>query len=91
MGVVDDLCSSPKPCKDKKTHIRWYYVQTHKINDLVTNPTTDNLNSSSAGKDELVSDDSALKIVGPEPALGVTRQDTRRIRRWFVNQRCRSW
>ena len=45
----------------------------HKINDLVTNPTTDNLNSSSAGKDELRRDGPALKTVGPELALGVSR------------------
>jgi len=48
----------------------------HKINDLVTNPTTDNtdnLNSSSAGKDELRRDGSALKTTGPEPVLGASR------------------
>ena len=37
--------------------------------------------------DELARDGSALKFVGPEPALGVSRQDIRRrIRRWLVNQ-----
>ena len=37
--------------------------------------------------DELARDGSALKFVGPEPALGVNRQHTRRrIRRWLVNQ-----
>jgi len=37
--------------------------------------------------DELARDGSILKFVGPEPALGVSRQDIRRsIRRWLVNQ-----
>ena len=37
--------------------------------------------------DELARDGCALKFVGPEPALGVSRQDVRRrIRRWLVNQ-----
>jgi ribonuclease HI len=36
---------------------------------------------------ELVRDASVLKFVGPEPALGVSRQEIqRRIRRWLVNQ-----
>jgi hypothetical protein len=35
---------------------------------------------------ELASDGSVLEFVGPEPALGVSRQDIRRrIRHWFVN------
>ena len=35
---------------------------------------------------------SALEFVGPEPALGVSRQDIRRrIRRWSVNQRWVCW
>ena len=64
----------------------------HKINDLVTNPTTDNLNSSLASKDELARDGSALKTVGPEPALGASRQDIRRrSRRWLVNQHWVWW
>jgi len=41
---------------------------------------------------ELARDDSALKFVGPEPALGVSRQDIRRrIRRCLVNQRWVWW
>ena len=35
---------------------------------------------------------SALKFVGPEPALGVSRQDIRRrIRCWLVNQHWVWW
>jgi len=42
--------------------------------------------------DELARDGSALKFVGPEPALGVSRQDIRRrIRRWLVNQHWVWW
>ena len=64
----------------------------HKINDLVTNPTTDNLNSSLASKDELARDGSALKTVGPEPALGASRQDIRRRSRFcLVNQHWVWW
>ena len=38
---------------------------------------------------ELARDCSAVKLVGPEPALAVSRQDIRRrIRRWLVNQHC---
>ena len=37
--------------------------------------------------DQLARDGSALKFIGPEPALGVSRQDMRGwIRRWLVNQ-----
>jgi len=37
--------------------------------------------------DKLARDSSVLEFVGPEPALGVSRQDIRRrIRRWLVNQ-----
>jgi hypothetical protein len=37
--------------------------------------------------DELARGGSAVQFVGPEPALGVSRQDIRRrIRRWLVNQ-----
>jgi hypothetical protein len=37
--------------------------------------------------DELTRDCSVLGFVGPELALGVSRQDTqRRISRWLVNQ-----
>ena len=37
-------------------------------------------------------DGSALKFVGPEPNLGVSRQDIRRrIRCWLVNQRSVFW
>ena len=36
---------------------------------------------------EIARDDSILNFVGPEPALGDSRQDIqRRIRRWLVNQ-----
>jgi len=36
--------------------------------------------------DKLTRDGTALQFVGPEPALGVSRQDIRRrIRRWLVN------
>ena len=42
--------------------------------------------------DALATDSSALKFVGPEPALGVSR---RRFRHWLVNQHlgmvARSW
>jgi len=42
--------------------------------------------------DELARDGSVLKSVGPEPVLGVSRQDTgRRIRRWLDNQRWAWW
>jgi hypothetical protein len=41
--------------------------------------------------DELARDSSALKFVGPEPALGVSRRDIRRIRRWLVNQQWVWW
>jgi len=42
--------------------------------------------------DELARDVSALKFVGPEPALWVFRQDIRRrIRRWSVNQHWVWW
>jgi len=42
--------------------------------------------------DELARDGSAVKFVGPEPALGVFRQDIRRrIRRWLVNQHWVWW
>jgi len=38
--------------------------------------------------DELARDGSALKFVGPESVLGVSRQDIReRIRCWLVNRR----
>ena len=38
---------------------------------------------------ELARGGSALKFVGPKPALGVSRQDIRRrIRRWLVKQHC---
>jgi hypothetical protein len=41
---------------------------------------------------ELARDGSFLKFVGPEPALGVSRQDIRRkIRRWLVNQHWLWW
>jgi hypothetical protein len=41
---------------------------------------------------ELLRDDTVLKFVGPEPALGVSRQDIRRrIRRWFANQHWLWW
>jgi hypothetical protein len=32
-----------------------------------------------------------LTFVGPHPALGVSRQDTRRIRRWLVNRHLARW
>ena len=42
--------------------------------------------------DELARDGSALKLAGPESALGVSRQNTRRrIRRWLVNQHWVWW
>ena len=42
--------------------------------------------------DELARDGSALKFDGPKPALGVSRQQTRRrIRRWMVNQHWVRW
>jgi len=42
--------------------------------------------------DELVRLGSPLKFVGPEPALGVSREDIRRrIRRWLVNQHWVWW
>jgi len=42
--------------------------------------------------DELARDGCALKFVGPEPGLGVSRQDIRRrIRRWLVNQHWVRW
>jgi hypothetical protein len=42
--------------------------------------------------DELAGDGSVLKFVGPEPALGGSRQDVRRrIRRYLVNQRWIWW
>ena len=41
--------------------------------------------------DELTRDSSVLKFVGPEPALGVSRQDILRIRCWLVNQRWIWW
>jgi len=42
--------------------------------------------------DELTRDGSALKFVGPEIALGVSRQGIRRrIRRWLVNQHWVRW
>ena len=38
------------------------------------------------------SQEAALKFVGPEPALGISRQDIRwRIRRWLVNQHWVWW
>jgi hypothetical protein len=41
---------------------------------------------------ELARDGSVLRFVGPEPALGVSRQDTRRrIRRWLHNQHSAWW
>jgi hypothetical protein len=40
---------------------------------------------------ELARDGSALKFVGPEPALGVSRQDIRRIICWLVNQHWVWW
>ena len=42
--------------------------------------------------DELARDGSLLRFVGPEPALGVSRQDSRRrIRRWLNNQNWAWW
>ena len=42
--------------------------------------------------DKLARGGSALKFVGPEPALGVSRHDIRkRIRRWLVNQHWVWW
>jgi hypothetical protein len=42
--------------------------------------------------DKLTRDETALQFVGPEPALGVSRQDIRRrIRRWLVNQHWGWW
>ena len=42
--------------------------------------------------DKLARDGPVLKFVGPEPALGVSRQDVRRkIRRWLVNQHWVWW
>jgi len=35
---------------------------------------------------ELTRDSSVLGLLGPEPALGVSRQDIRRISHWLVNQ-----
>jgi len=34
---------------------------------------------------KLARDGSAIKSVGPDPALGVSRQNIRRIRRWNPN------
>jgi len=42
--------------------------------------------------DELARDGCVLKFVGPEPALGVSRQDIRRrIRHWLLNQHWIWW
>jgi len=41
--------------------------------------------------DELARDGSVLKFVGPEPALGVPRQDIGRIRCWLFNQHWIWW
>ena len=42
--------------------------------------------------DELARSGSVLKFIGPEPALGVSRQDTRRrIRCWLDNQHLVCW
>jgi hypothetical protein len=42
--------------------------------------------------DELTRGGSVLEFLGPEPALGVSRQDIqRRIRRWLVNQHWVRW
>ena len=41
--------------------------------------------------DDLAIDGSAVKSVGPEPALGVSRKDIRRVRRWLVNQHWVWW
>ena len=40
---------------------------------------------------ELTRGGSALKFVGPEPALGISKQDIRRIRCWLVNQHWIWW
>jgi len=40
---------------------------------------------------ELARDGSALKFVGPDSALRVSRQDIRRIRRWLVNEHWVWW
>jgi hypothetical protein len=40
---------------------------------------------------ELTRGSSALKFFGPEPALGASRQDIRRIRHWVVNQHWAWW
>ena len=40
---------------------------------------------------EVARDGSVLKFVGPEPSLGVSRQDIRRIRCWLVNQHWIWW
>ena len=42
-------------------------------------------------RDELARDGSALKFVGPQPALGLAGQDMKRIRRWLVNQHWVWW
>jgi len=36
--------------------------------------------------DELTRDGSVLEFLGPQPALGVSRQDIRRISHWLVTQ-----
>ena len=41
--------------------------------------------------DKLARDGSVLMFVRPEPALGVSRQDIRRIRHWLVNQHWIWW
>jgi len=41
--------------------------------------------------DELARDGSVLMFVGPKPALGVSRQDTRIIRCWLDNQPWAYW
>ena len=42
--------------------------------------------------DKLARDGSVQKFVGPEPSLGVTRQNIRRkIRCWLVSQYCARW
>ena len=42
--------------------------------------------------DKLARDGSVLKLVGPQPALGVPKQDIqRRVRRWVVNQHWIWW
>ena len=41
--------------------------------------------------DELARGGSVLGFLGPEPALGVSRQDIRRIGRWLVNQQWVRW